>query len=83
MRWLMTCNSNHPLAQVSFLNLYAIISKALIHVNFFRSHGLRLYYLMNIVFPADLNEDSLYLIAVLSTIEYATALLNTSLELIC
>ena len=83
MGWTLTCQSNHPLAQVCFLYADTIISKAFIHMNFFGSHGFRFYYPFYIVCLANINEDFLYLITVLGTINLGTTLLQACLKFIC
>ena len=83
MGWTLTSQSNHPLTQVCFLYPDTIISKAFIHMNFFGSHGFRFYYPFYIVFLANINEDFLYLISVLSTENFGTTLLQACLKFIC
>ena len=83
MRWTLTCQSNHPLTQVCFLYADTIISKAFIHMNFFGSHGFRFYYPFYIVCLANINEDFLYFISVLSTENLSATLLQACLKFIC
>ena len=83
VRWALTCQSNHPFAQVCFLYPDIIIGKAFIHMNFFGSHGFGFYYPLYIVFLTNINEDFLYLISVLSTKNLGTTLLQACLKFIC